>query len=133
MPCRVNRTCGQQSFSTKDASDAAVSDWNRNIVQIRDSVAQLRAQIEAYEPKDRLDTVSKVTECLNFMRQTNAGWISFLGNATLVNGLDEESLKDIFARFRRMALERMDNDIDCINRYMLNLVPPSSDAPSGGQ
>jgi hypothetical protein len=110
-----------------------VSDWNRNIVQIRDSVAQLRAQIEAYEPKDRLDTVSKVTECLNFMRQTNAGWISFLGNATLVNGLDEESLKDIFARFRRMALERMDNDIDCINRYMLNLVPPSSDAPSGGQ
>ena len=109
-----------------------MSDWNRNIVQIRDSVAQLREQIESYEPKDRLDTVSKVTECLNFMRQTNAGWISFLGNATLVNGLDEESLRDIFSRFRRMTLERIDNDVDCIDRYMLNLVP-RSDAPAGEQ
>ena len=109
-----------------------MSDWNRNIVQIRDSISQLRAQIEAAEPEDRLDAVSKVTEYLNFMRQTDAGWVSFLGNATLVNGLDEESLKDIFSRFRRMTLERIDNDVDCINRYMLNLLPPS-DAPAGEQ
>jgi hypothetical protein len=109
-----------------------VSEWNRNIVQIRDSIKQLRAEIGSYEPRDRLDAVSKVTECLNFMRQTNTGWLSFLGNATLVNGLDEESLKDIFSRFRRMTMERIDNDVDCIDRYMLNLVP-RSDAPAGEQ
>ncbi len=110
-----------------------MSDWNRNIVQIRDSIAQLRTQMESYEPRDRLDAISKVVECLNFMRQTNLGWASFLGNATLVNGLEEETLKDIFFRFRQMTLERIDNDIDCINRYMLNLAPPSSDPPPGGE
>ncbi|MDG6960584.1 MAG: hypothetical protein JRN47_07900, partial [Nitrososphaerota archaeon] len=81
-----------------------MSDWNRNIVQIRDSIAQLRTQMESYEPRDRLDAISKVVECLNFMRQTNLGWASFLGNATLVNGLEEETLKDIFFRFRQMTL-----------------------------
>ena len=55
------------------------------------------------------------------MRQTNAGWVQFLSNPSLVNQLDEEALRDIFKRFKNMSLARIDSDVDCINRYMFNL------------
>ena len=37
--------------------------------------------------------------------------------------MDEEALKDIFTKFKKMTVERIDNDVDFINRYMINLVP----------
>ena len=40
----------------------------------------------------------------------------------MVNQLDEEALKDIFARFKKMTVARIDSDVDCINRYMFNLM-----------
>ncbi|MHB8565486.1 MAG: hypothetical protein ACYC7D_04630 [Nitrososphaerales archaeon] len=101
-----------------------MSDWNNNIVQIRDSIVMLKADLEqGPEPKDRLDSISKIIQCIEFMKQSNIGWASLFTNPTLANQLDEESLKDIFAKFRKMTIERIDNDVDCINRYMINLVP----------
>jgi hypothetical protein len=51
-----------------------------------------------------------------------------LTNPQMANGLDEEALKDIFGKFRRIAVERIDNDVDSIDRYMINLVPRDTDA-----
>ncbi len=44
------------------------------------------------------------------------------------NGLDEEALKDIYLKFKRITIERIEYDIDSIDRYMINLVPRDSDA-----
>ena len=98
-----------------------MSNWDTNIQEVRDSIILLKKEIETAEAKDRLDAVSRILQCIDFMRQTNAGWLQFLSNPTMVNQLDEEALKDIFARFKRMTVERIDSDVDCINRYMFNL------------
>ncbi len=101
-----------------------MSDWNNNIVQIRDSILALKAELErGPEPRDRLDCVSKIIQCIEFMKQSNIGWLSLLANPTLANRLDDESLKDIFSRFKKMGIARIENDVDCINRYMIDLVP----------
>jgi hypothetical protein len=98
-----------------------MSNWDTNIQEVRDSIMLLKKDIESAEAKDRLDAVSRILQCIDFMRQSNAGWVQFLSNPTMVNQLDEEALKDIYSRFRKMAVERIDSDIDCINRYMFNL------------
>ena len=98
-----------------------MSNWDTNIQEVRDSIMLLKKEIETAEAKDRLDAVSRILQCMEFMRQSNAGWVQFLSNPTMVNQLDEEALKDIYARFKRMTVERIDSDVDCINRYMFNL------------
>ena len=101
----------------------SAGDWNSNIVQIRDSIVALKADLERSEPKDRLDAISKTIQCIEFMKQSNIGWASLMTNPPLVSQLDEEALRDIFSRFKKMSIERIANDVDCINRYMINLVP----------
>ena len=62
------------------------------------------------------------------MKQSNIGWASLLTNPQMANGLDQEALKDIFEKFRRISVERIDNDVDSIDRYMINLVPRDTDS-----
>lgn len=98
-----------------------MSNWDTNIQEVRDSIILLKKEIETAEAKDRLDAVSRIIQCIDFMRQSNVGWVQFLSNPQMVNQLDEEALKDIFARFKEMTVARIDSDVDCINRYMFNL------------
>ncbi len=98
-----------------------MSNWDTNIQEVRDSIIRLKKEVETAEAKDRLDAVSRILQCIEFMRQSDAGWVQFLSNPTMVNQLDEEALRDIFTRFRGMTVERIDSDVDCINRYMFNL------------
>ncbi len=88
----------------------------------------LKQDLERATPKDRLDYVSHIMECIQFMKQSNIGWASLLTNPQMVNGLDQEALKDIFEKFRRISVERIDNDVDSIDRYMINLVPRDTDS-----
>ena len=64
------------------------------------------------------------------MKQSNIGWSSLLTKPLMVNGLDEEALKEIFEKFRNVTVKRIDDDIDSIDRYMINLVPRDVDADS---
>ncbi|MDG6906631.1 MAG: DUF2153 family protein [Nitrososphaerota archaeon] len=105
-----------------------MSSWNKDIVNIRDSIMNLKNELAKAEPKDRLDYISSIMECIQFMKQSNIGWSSLLTNPQIANGLDEESLKDIFNKFRKIAIERIDNDVDSIDRYMINLSPRDVDA-----
>ena len=98
-----------------------MSNWDTNIQEVRDSIILLKKELEAAEAKDRLDAVSRIIQCIDFMRQSNIGWVQFLSNPSKVSQLDEEALKDIFSRFKRMSIERIESDVDCINRYMFNL------------
>jgi hypothetical protein len=98
-----------------------MSNWDTNIQDVRDSIILLKKDLEAAEAKDRLDAVSRIIQCIDFMRQSNIGWVQFLSNPSMVNQLDEEALKDIFARFKKMSIDRIDSDVDCINRYMFNM------------
>ena len=107
-----------------------MSGWNKDISKIRDAISNLKQDLAQMQPKDRLEYVSSIMECIQFMKQSNIGWSSLLTNPQMANGLDEEALKDIFNKFRRVAVERIDNDIDSIDRYMINLVPRDMDADS---
>lgn len=98
-----------------------MSSWDTNIQEVRDSIILLKKELETAEVKDRLDAVSRIIQCIDFLRQSNVGWVQFLSNPQMVNQLDEEALKDIFARFKEMTVARIDSDVDCINRYMFNL------------
>src|SRR5271155_520119 len=98
-----------------------MSNWDTNIQEVRDSIILLKKEIEGAEAKDRLDADSRIFQSMDFMREGNAGWVQFLSNPQMVNQLDEEALKDIFGRFKKMTAERIDSDVDCINRYMFNL------------
>ena len=102
--------------------DSTVSSWNENVQQIRDSIIALKERLMKEEPKDRLDAIGKIVECIDFMKQSNIGWMSVLANPSIASKLEEEALKDIYARFRKMTIERIDNDVDCINRYMIDLL-----------
>jgi hypothetical protein len=104
--------------------------WNNDITKIREAILNLKKDLEAASPKDRLDYVSHIMECIQFMKQSNIGWVSLLTNPQMTNGLDEEALKDIFLKFRRIAVERIDTDVDSIDRYMINLVPRDTDSNS---
>lgn len=104
--------------------------WNNDIVKIRESIVNLKKDLQNSQPRDRLDYISSIMECIQFMKQSNIGWTSMLTNPQLANGLDEEALKDIFNKFRKIAVERIDNDVDSIDRYMINLVPRDVDADS---
>jgi len=105
-----------------------LSDWNKDITKIREAILSLKKDLEKASPKDRLDYVSHIMECIQFMKQSNIGWASLLTNPQMVNGLDEEALKDIFEKFRRISVQRIDNDVDSIDRYMINLVPRDTDS-----
>ncbi|MHB1868939.1 MAG: DUF2153 family protein [Nitrososphaerales archaeon] len=107
-----------------------MSDWNKDIVKIREAILNLKQDLAKAAPKDRLDYVSSIMECIQFMKQSNIGWSSFLTNPQIANGLDEEALKDIFEKFRKIAIERIDGDVDSIDRYIINLVPRDVDADS---
>jgi hypothetical protein len=98
-----------------------MSNWDANIQEVRDSIILLKKELEIAEAKDRLDAASRILQCIDFMRQSNIGWAQFLSNPSMVNQLDEEALKDIFSRFKGMAIARIDSDVDCINRYLFNL------------
>lgn len=87
----------------------------------------LKQDLVKSEPKDRLEYVSSIMQCIQFMKQSNIGWSSMLTNPQMANELDEEALRDIFAKFRKITVERIDNDVDSIDRYMINLVPPDAD------
>lgn len=84
---------------------------------------ELKESLKGAEPKDRLDLVSKIMDCIQFMKQSNIGWASMLANPQMANELDEEALRDIFAKFRKVTIERIENDVDSIDRYMINLIP----------
>jgi hypothetical protein len=99
-----------------------MSNWDTNIQEVRDSIILLKKELETAEAKDRLDAVSRILQCIDYMRQSSVGWGQFLSNPSMVNQLDEEALKDIFARFKKMSIARIDSDVDCINRYMFNLM-----------
>ena len=107
-----------------------MSGWNKDITKIRDAISNLKQDLTQMQPKDRLEYVSSIMECIQFMKQSNIGWSSLLTNPQMANGLDEEALKDIFNKFRKIAIERIDNDVDSIDRYMINLVPRDMDADS---
>ena len=107
-----------------------MSGWNKDITKIRDAISNLKQDLTRMQPKDRLEYVSSIMECIQFMKQSNIGWSSLLTNPQMANGLDEEALKDIFEKFRKVAIERIDNDVDSIDRYMINLVPRDMDADS---
>lgn len=107
-----------------------MSGWNKDITKIRDAISNLKQDLGQMQPKDRLEYVSSIMECIQFMKQSNIGWSSLLTNPQMANGLDEEALKDIFNKFRKIAIERIDNDVDSIDRYMINLVPRDVDADS---
>jgi hypothetical protein len=104
--------------------------WNRDIQSIREAILSLKEQLRDTQPRDRLDYVSAIMQCIQFMKQSNIGWASLLTNPQMANQLDEEALKDIFSKFRKMAIERIESDVDCIDRYMINLVPRDADANS---
>ena len=105
-----------------------MSDWNKDITKIREAISSLKQDLQKATPKDRLDYVSHIMECIQFMKQSNIGWASLLTNPQMVNGLDEEALKDIFEKFRRISVQRIDNDVESIDRYMINLVPRDTDS-----
>lgn len=107
-----------------------MSGWNKDISKIRDAISNLKQDLTNMHPKDRLEYVSSIVECIQFMKQSNIGWSSLLTNPQMANGLDEEALRDIFNKFRKVAIERIENDIDSIDRYMINLVPRDLDADS---
>lgn len=107
-----------------------MSGWNKDIAKIREAILNLKQDLAKMQPKDRLEYISSIMECIQFMKQSNIGWRSLLTNPQMANGLDEEALKDIFNKFRRVAIERIENDIDSIDRYMTNLVPRDMDADS---
>ena len=108
-----------------------MSNWNKDIVKIRDAISNLKQDLLKEQPKDRLAYVSAIMECVQFMKQSNIGWSSLLTNPQMANGLDEEALRDIFEKFRKITVSRIDNDIESIDRYMINLVPrDSADADS---
>jgi hypothetical protein len=111
-------------------TDLSSNSWNNDITKIREAILNLKKDLETASPKDRLDYVSHIMECIQFMKQSNIGWVSLLTNPQMANGLDEEALKDIFSKFRRIAVERIDTDVDSIDRYMINLVPRDTDPNS---
>ena len=104
--------------------------WNKDIQKIRETILNLKLDLEKSEPRDRLDLVSHIVECIQFMKQSNIGWASLLTNPQMANGLDEEAPTDIYGKFRKNAIERIENDIECIDRYMINLVSQDLDADS---
>jgi hypothetical protein len=104
-----------------------MTNWNKDIQKIREAIVSLKQDLEKAEPKDRLDYVSNIMQCIQFVKQSNIGWSSMLTNPQMANELDQEALKDIFAKFRKTTIERINNDVDSIDRYMINLVPRDMD------
>ncbi|MHB1907911.1 MAG: hypothetical protein ACYCQJ_03445 [Nitrososphaerales archaeon] len=104
--------------------------WNKDIQKIREAILYLKEDLNKSEPKDRLEYISKIMECIQFMKQSNIGWASLLTNPQMANELDEESLKEIFGKFRKVTIDRINNDVDSIDRYMINLIPRDMDADS---
>jgi hypothetical protein len=102
--------------------------WNRDIQGIREAIVLLKEQIKSIQPKDRLEYLSAIMQCIQFMKQSNIGWASLVTNPLMANELNEEALRDIFEKFRKVTVERIDNDVDSIDRYMINLVPRDADA-----
>lgn len=107
-----------------------MSSWNKDIQKIRDAILTLKQDLSKSQPRDRLDYISNIMECIQFMKQSNVGWTSLLTNPQMANSLNEEALKDIFTKFRKVAIDRIDNDVDSIDRYMINLIPRDLDADS---
>ncbi len=107
-----------------------MSSWNKDIQKIREAILSLKQELAKSEPKDRLEYVSSIMQCIQFMKQSNIGWSSMLTNPQMANELDEEALKDIFSKFRKVTIERIENDVDSIDRYMINLVPRDADVDS---
>ena len=101
--------------------------WNKDIQKIRDAIIFLKDDLDKAEPHDRLEYVSKIMQCIQFMKQSNIGWASLLTNPQMANELDEEALKQIFEKFRKITVERIDHDVDSIDRYMINLIPRDVD------
>lgn len=110
--------------------EISMSNWNKDIQNIRGTILTFKENISNARPKDRLDYISKIVECIQFVKQSNIGWTSLLTNPQMANRLDEEALRDIFTKIRKTTTERIDNDVDCIDRYMINLVPGDLDADS---
>jgi hypothetical protein len=104
-----------------------MSTWNRSIEQIRASILALKDELEKAQPKDRLECLSKIMQCIEFMKQSNIGWASLLSNPIMANNLDEEALKDIFQKFKNITIQRIQNDVDSIDRYMINLISNPND------
>ncbi|MCL5068540.1 MAG: DUF2153 family protein [Thaumarchaeota archaeon] len=107
-----------------------MSNWNKDIQKIREAILSLKQELMKSEPKDRLEYVSSIMQCIQFMKQSNIGWSSMLTNPQMANELDEEALKDIFSKFKKVTIERIENDVDSIDRYMINLVPRDADVDS---
>lgn len=107
-----------------------MSNWNKDIQKIREAILSLKQELVKSEPKDRLEYVSSIMQCIQFMKQSNIGWSSMLTNPQMANELDEEALKDIFSKFKKVTVERIENDVDSIDRYMINLVPRDADVDS---
>ena len=107
-----------------------MSNWNKDIQKIREAILSLKQELMKSEPKDRLEYVSSIMQCIQFMKQSNIGWSSMLTNPQMANELDEEALKDIFSKFKKVTIDRIENDVDSIDRYIINLVPRDADVDS---
>lgn len=109
-------------------SGAVGSDaWNKDIQKIREAIVFLKNDLTKSQPTDRLDYIANIMQCIQFMKQSNIGWASLLTNPQMANELDEEALREIFSKFKKITIERIDHDVDAIDRYMINLIPRDLD------
>ena len=49
-------------------------------MKIREAVVNLKQDLANSEPRDRLDYIDSIMECIQFMKQSNIGWASLLTN-----------------------------------------------------
>ena len=68
-------------------------------------------EIKELKPTDRLDMVEAMALMNQHIASSCQGWAQWLYNLTIINRLDEEKLKDVYSRFRKVTLDFLEFDV----------------------
>ena len=74
-------------------------------------------EIRGLHPKDRLGLVSAIAKCNIALARSVNGWAVWLGDPRVMEKISEEDLKEIFGKFREIALKFIAVDVEFTRKY----------------
>ncbi len=74
-------------------------------------IENVRAKIDSLPHKDRLEVCASMAKCVDALRNSSNGWLTWLAAPTTMNEFSEGELSEFFSQVREISRKFLDLDL----------------------
>ncbi len=77
-----------------------------------DIIERVRAKVDNLSGKDRLEVCASMAKCVDAVRNSSQGWLTWLSVPTTMDQFSEDELSEFFNRIKDISRKFLDLDLD---------------------